>query len=130
MNVGKPKGVIFVMKLPWKVGKKIETPADQKIEQIIKLLFPPLELKEQMANDGSKIKYHIDYSVDSNLDAVLMDLEEGHNDPVARKTISKVIERLNEARRLLEAYAQIDTDAKYIIVDDGEDVDVEAAETN
>ena len=118
------------MKLPWKIEKKIATPADQKIEQIVKLLFPPLELKEQMDNSGSKIKYHIDYSVDSNLDAVLMDLEEGHNDPVARKTISKVVERLNEARRLLEAYAQIDTDAKYIIVDDGEDVDVEAAETH
>jgi hypothetical protein len=117
------------MKLPWKIEKKIETPADQKLEQIKALLFPPLELKEQMSETGSKIKYHIDYSVDSNLDAVLMDLEEGHNDPVARKTISKVVDRLNQARRLLEAYAELDKEAKYIIVDDGEDKDVEAAET-
>ena len=117
------------MKLPWKIQKKIETPADQKLEQIKALLFPPLDLKEQMSETGSKIKYHIDYSVDSNLDAVLMDLEEGHNDPVARKTINKVVGRLNEARRLLEAYAQLDKEAKYIIVDDGEEQDVEAAET-
>jgi hypothetical protein len=117
------------MKSFWKVEKKIETPADQKIEQLIKLLFPPLQLKEHPQEDGSKIKFHIDYSVDSNLDAVLMYLEEGHNDPVSRKTISKVIERLNEARRLLEAYAQIDTDAKYIIVDDGDDENVEAKES-
>jgi hypothetical protein len=117
------------MKLPWKIQKKIETPADQKLEQIKALLFPPLDLKEQISETGSKIKYHIDYSVDSNLDAVLMDLEEGHNDPVARKTISKVVGKLNEARRLLEAYAQLDKEAKYIIVDDGEEKNVEASET-
>jgi hypothetical protein len=118
------------MKLPWKIEKKIETPAEQKLEQIINVLFPPLELKEQMDETGLKIKYHIDYSVDSNLDAVLMDLEEGHNDPVARKTISKVIDRLNQARRLLEAYAELDKEAKYIIVEDGDDIDVKAAETS
>lgn len=116
------------MKLPWKVEKKVETPADQKLEQIKKLLFPPLELREHLDKDGSKVKFHIDYSVDSNLDAVLMDLEEGHNDPVARKTINKVVEKLNEARRLLEAYAQLDKDAKYIIVDDGAEEDVEESE--
>jgi hypothetical protein len=123
------EGILFVMKLPWKIQKKIETPADQKLEQIKALLFPPLDLKEQISETGSKIKYHIDYSVDSNLDAVLMDLEEGHNDPVARKTISKVVGKLNEARRLLEAYAQLDKEAKYIIVDDGEEKNVEASET-
>jgi hypothetical protein len=96
------------MRFPWKIEKKVETPADEKLEQIKKILFPPLELKEEMGNDGTKVKFHIDYSVDSNLDAVLMDLEEGHNDPVARKTISKVVDRLNDARRLLEAYAQLD----------------------
>jgi hypothetical protein len=117
------------MRFPWKIEKKVETPADEKLEQIKKILFPPLELKEEMGNDGTKVKFHIDYSVDSNLDAVLMDLEEGHNDPVARKTISKVVDRLNDARRLLEAYAQLDNEAKYIIVDDGDNQDVEARET-
>jgi len=117
------------MKLPWKIEKKVETPADEKLEQLKKILFPPLELKEEMGNDGTKIKFHIDYSVDSNLDAVLMDLEEGQNDPVARRTISKVVDRLNEARRLLEAYAELDHEAKYIIVDDGDDRDVEARES-
>jgi len=115
------------MKLPWKVEKRIQTPSDEKLEQLKALLFPPLEIKEQMSETGSKIKYHIDYSIDSNLDAVLMDLEEGHNDPVARKTISKMVDRLNQARRLLEAYAEINAEARYIIVDDGDEKDVEAA---
>jgi len=64
------------------------------------------------------MKFHIDYSVDTNLDAVLMDLQEGHNDPVSQKTINGVIERLQKARRMLDAFAEIDKDAKYIIVQD------------
>ena len=88
------------MKFPWSIKKKINTPADKKIEEIIKILFPPLDIQEKMEQDGSSIKFHIDYSVDSNLDAALMDLQ---------------------VRRLLEAYAKLDEDAKYIIVDDLDD---------
>jgi len=117
------------MKMPWKIKKKIETPDQEKIERIKKLLFPPLILKEEMAKDGQMIKYHVDYSVDSNLDAVLMDLQEGNNDPACHKTLNTIVKRLNSIRILLEAYAQIDTEARYIIVDDmGEEVDVRAAE--
>ncbi|CAB4162922.1 hypothetical protein UFOVP787_182 [uncultured Caudovirales phage] len=116
------------MKLFWKV-KKIDTPKDQKIEKIKKILFPPLDLHEQFQEDGTKIKFHIDYSVDSNLDAVLIDLQEGNNDAVVQKTISSVITRLNEVRRILEAYAELDKDAQYIIVDDGEKIkDIDIAE--
>ena len=117
------------MKIPWKIVKKIETPADQKLEQIKKLLFPPLELREHMDKDGSKVKFHIDYSVDSNLDSVIMDLQEGYNDPACHKTLDAIVKRLHEIRKLLEAYAEIDTEAKYIIVDDGrKEQDVTAAD--
>lgn len=109
------------MKLPWKVTKKADTPADIKIEEIKNLLFPSLELREDYNEQGLSIKYHIDYSVDSNLDAVLIDLQEGQNDEAVRKTLNAIIKRLDKARRLLEAYAQIDKDAKYIIVDTGEE---------
>lgn len=116
------------MKLFWKV-KKVETPNDQKIEKIKKILFPPLDLHEQLQEDGTKIKFHIDYSVDSNLDAALIDLQEGNNDAVVQKTISSVITRLNEVRRILEAYVELDKDAQYIIVDDGEKIkDIDIAE--
>jgi hypothetical protein len=117
------------MKMPWKVKKKIETPDQEKLERLRNLLFPPLVLKEEMAKDGQMIKYHVDYSVDSNLDAVLMDLQEGHNDPACHKTLNTIIKRLNSIRILLDAYAEIDVEARYIIVDDmGEDVDVRAAD--
>lgn len=106
-----------MMKMPWKVEKKIETPAELKLEQIKNLLFPPLELNEEMGNDGNVFKFHVDYSVDSNLDAALMDLQEGNNDPVTQGTINDVVKRLIQVRKLLEAYAKLDKDAKYIIVD-------------
>ena len=105
------------MKFPWTVQKKIETPAEIKLEQIRQLLFPSLELNEEIGKDGSIIKFHVDYSVDSNLDAVLMDLQDGNNDEVTQGTINDVVKKLIEARKLLEAYAEFDKEAKYIIVD-------------
>ena len=113
----------------FQIKRKPATPAEEKIEQIKNLLFPPLALNEEMQKDGEFIKYHIDYSIDSNLDAVLMDLQDGNNDPACHKTLSSVIERLQKIRRLLEAYAELDSEAKYIIVDDGSDKkDIESAE--
>lgn len=117
------------MKFPWTVKKKINTPAEEKLEQIKAILYPPLKLEQEMGKDGVPMKFHIDYSADSNLDAVLMDLQEGHNDQVAHNTINDVIDRLIEVRRLLEAFAQLDPDAKYIIVDNmGKDLDVRTSE--
>ena len=114
-----------MMKMPWKIQKKIETPAELKLEQIKTLLFPPLELNEELSNDGSIMKFHVDYSVDSNLDAALMDLQDGQNDEVTQGTINEVIKRLIQVRKLLEAYAQIDKDAKYIIVDNPKSQNIE-----
>ena len=116
------------MKFPWKVEKKPLTTAEQKLEEIKEILFPPLELKEEMSEGGEVIKYHIDYSVDSNIDAALADLYDGHNDQIVQSTLNKAVARLNKARKLLEAYAQLDKDAKYIIVDNGKDDDIEARE--
>lgn len=117
------------MKMPWIVKRKPATPAEEQIEQIKSLLFPPLRLEQQMQNDGTPVKFHIDYSADSNLDAALLDLQEGYNDQPTQKTISDVIKRLNKVRRLLEAYSEFDKDAKYIIVENLEqDQDVTAAE--
>lgn len=113
------------MKLPWKIKKKIETPADQKLEQIKNLLFPQLVTEEELGNDGSFIKFHVDYSVDSNLDAALIDLQEGNNDEVVQGTINEVVKKLIEVRRLLEAYAKMDPEAKYIIVENPKNDSVE-----
>ena len=118
------------MKFPWKVEKQKHplTDAEQKLEEIKQLLFPQLELHEEMDQDGSMIKYHVDYSVDSNIDAALIDLYDGNNDAIVQSTLSKAVSRLNKARKILEAYASLDKDAKYIIVDNGKDDDIEARE--
>jgi hypothetical protein len=77
-----------------------------------------------MDSSGAPIKYMVDYSIDSNLDAVLMDLQDGYNDKAAQKTINTMVSRLNNVRRMLEAYPSVDTEAKYIIVEDGSELDV------
>lgn len=105
------------MKFHWTVKKKVETPAEIKLEQIKELLFPQLELNEELSQEGQLVKFHVDYSVDSNLEAVLMDLQEGYNDESVQKTVNTVIKRLIEVRKLLEAYAKFNPESKYIIVD-------------
>jgi len=92
---------------------KPKTTAEQKLEEIKNILFPPFA--KQTKED---ITFLIDYSADSNLQAVITDLEEGHNDEIMQGTINKVIDRLVEVRKILKAYGEFDTDAQYIIVDD------------
>lgn len=100
---------------------KPKTTADEKIERIINILFPPLELHTDKNGD----KFHVDYSVDTNLEAALMDLEEGHNDAASQKTVRNVTNRIIKVRQLLEAYREIHDEAKYFIADDLEENDLE-----
>lgn len=109
------------MRFPWTIRRKVETPSDQKLVELIALLFPPFELRSEMQENGKLLKYHIDRSVDTNLDAALVDLQNGNNDQVAQKTINSVVSRLAKARQILGAYSDFDKDAKYIIVDDHDD---------
>jgi hypothetical protein len=103
-------------------GKKLEdkTLAEVKLDQIRELLFPPCD--EHIDRDGQK--YHVDYSADMNLDAALVDLEEGHNDEATRNTIKKVSARIYAVRKILDSYAEI-TDAHYLIVDDMSEIEIE-----
>jgi hypothetical protein len=94
--------------------KKPKTEAELQLEKIKNLLFPPMEEGEM---DG--IKFLVDYSVDQNLEAALIDLEEDHNDEACRNTIRKVAKKLYDIRVLMDAYSnKLDKDFKYIIVDD------------
>ena len=95
-------------------------PTDKKLEAVINILFPPLTLHTD--KDGNK--FHVDYSIDTNLEAALMDLEDGHNDAACQNTIRKVVDRIIKVRQMLEAYREIDKDAKYFIADDLEDDNV------
>jgi len=101
------------------IKKKVETPADEKIQQIQNILFPSLEsYKDKEGN-----KFHIDYSADTNLTSVLLDLEEGYNDETAQKTIKGVIRQIEKVRKVLEFYQRLDKDAKYIVADDYENLE-------
>jgi hypothetical protein len=92
---------------------KPKTTADEKLEEIERILFPPF--KKETNKD---VTFLVDYSVDSNLQSAVNDLEEGHNDEIVRGTINKVVDRIVKVRAILDAYNEIDLDAKYIIVDD------------
>lgn len=105
------------MKFPWKIVKVTTTPADKKLEEIANILFPPLRLESFPNKDGTVSKVHVDSSADSNLDAALIDLTDGHNDRTTQNTIKNVADRLIQVRDLLEAYSEIDSEAEYIIVD-------------
>ena len=102
------------MQFPWKIVKRSFTPADEKLDKIKEILFPDFE--RQTLSNGDKTL--IDYSIDSNLESALSDLEDGINDPTLRKTIRLSIDRLIEIRKLLEAYGEFDMGAKYVVVDD------------
>lgn len=84
----------------------------EEAQQIVDILFPPLETRE--GKDGV---YQIDYSVDSNLQSALIDLQDGVNDKVVQDTISKAIDALIKARNILQVYPELDERSKYVIVD-------------
>jgi hypothetical protein len=106
---------------PFKVERKNNTPAEEKLEQIKDILFPPCKLNEEMDKDGSIFKWQVDYSVDMNLDAALTDLEEGHNDVAVHNTIRDISKRLYSIRKILDAYMELDPEAKYIMVESSKD---------
>lgn len=82
------------------------------MQQVVDILFPPLKTEE--SKDGV---YQIDYSIDSNLQSALVDLQDGTNDKIVQDTIAKAIDALIKVRNILEVYPEIDERAKYIIVD-------------
>jgi hypothetical protein len=107
--------------LSWKMlPQSATTPseAELKLKQLNDILFPPLELKTGHGFDGEEVVYHIDYGVDSNLDAALCDMQDGTNDEVTQRTIKSIIERLYKARELLSANYPIDKKAKFLAVAD------------
>jgi hypothetical protein len=101
------------------VEKKIDTPAEQRLEEIRNILFPPHEAKETLDKEtGEMFKFYVDYSADMNLDSAMHDIQEGFADEIVQKTVKDVIDRLYKVRQLLNAdQIKYDPDAKYVIVD-------------
>lgn len=114
---------------PFKVEKKPYTPAEEKIELIRNILFPPSKIKEDYDEAGKHHKWQVDYSADMNLYAAIIDLQEGHNDKAVHNTINDIHDRLAKVREILDEYMQLSKEADYIIVENmKDDVDVESRE--
>jgi hypothetical protein len=86
----------------------------KELELIAQILFPSLETR--MDKDGNV--YQIDKSVDTNLESILYELQDGNNDRVSHDSLNSVIGRLIEVRKILDVYPELDKKTKYIIVDD------------
>jgi len=104
-----------------------KTAADKKLEEIKNILFPPTKVHEQV-EAGEKVRFMVDYSIDNNLYAALIDLQEGHNDKTVQKTVNQCITALIKVRDILEAHMLLDKEAKYITVEMPENIDVEEIE--
>ena len=104
---------------PFKIKKKPSTPAEEQLDIIKNILFPPAEIKQEIdpKNENKPFKWLVDYSADMNLHAALVDLEEGHNDPAVHKTIKDIIERIVKIRDMFEARMEFDPEAEYIMVE-------------
>jgi predicted polyphosphate/ATP-dependent NAD kinase len=77
--------------------------AEVKLERLKALLFPPLKLREKIFDDGEVVRFHVDSSVDSNLNVAITDVEDGYNDAISQKTLNVILKRLLIARTLLGA---------------------------
>lgn len=114
---------------PFKVEKKLSTPAEEKLERIRQILFPQPKLEQDVDKDGVLHKFQVDYSADMNLYAAVIDLQEGQNDQVVHNTINDIHDRLHKVREVLDEHMQLSKEAEYIIVENlKEEVDVEARE--
>jgi hypothetical protein len=96
-----------------KTDSKILSEAEHKLKMIENILFPQYSLES--TPDGKF--FHVDCAVDSNLEAMLCDLQDGYNDAVAHNTINSVTKKLLEARKLLGVKNYMDKRAEYIILD-------------
>jgi len=85
---------------------------EAELEQIANLLYPE---PEEKIVDGLVIV--VDRSVDANLNAALLDLEDGTNDETTRLTIRACVQRLFEVRDILEARYRVNERARYLMVD-------------
>jgi len=93
--------------------KKKKNTAEEKLDQISKLLFPHYETQK---DDQGRV-FVVDYSVDSNIFAALMDLQDGNNDPIVHDILDHCNKQLMEAREILDAYSILNKKAEYVIVD-------------
>lgn len=98
--------------------KKVEpeiSRSDKILHEISALLFPKFEVREV---EGEK--YSIDSSVDTNIEAVLTDIQDGYVDEICVKTLKACFEKIYRVRQLLKAFHEMDPEVKRYVIAMGE----------
>lgn len=113
VHCGKEEALMLKSYIMNSLNPRDPTPAEIKLGAVTDMLFPDLVVR--VAEDG--LEYVTDYSIDTNLHAALVDLEEGQNDQTTRETIRKCLHLLREVREYLGAEQQISKKARYLVVD-------------
>ena len=83
----------------------------RELQLINDILFPEYELEQIPGGEY----YHIDRSVDTNLDGVIFDLEDGKNDETSRQTLKHISDKLFKVRELLQVHQEMHPDVKHIV---------------
>lgn len=104
------------------------TEAEQRLDEIRKILFPKSVRHTELDENGKEVTYHIDYSADLNLEAALTDIQEGYSDDTVRATISDVIERINSIRNILDEHLMFTNDVNFFVVENMRKENVEDIE--
>lgn len=100
-----------VIKRWFKREKKIVF-SDDRFHQVFSILFPDVEFK----TDEHDNHYIVDYSVDRNLDSILVDLQEGMNDEMVQHNLREICERVSIIRQILEVETDYHPQAKYLVI--------------
>jgi hypothetical protein len=98
--------------------KKVESNfnhSDRLLKEVAELLFPKFEVREV---EGEK--YSIDSSVDTNIEAVLTDIQDGYVDEICVKTLKACFEKIYRVRQLLKAFHEMDPEVKRYVIAMGE----------
>jgi len=82
-----------------------------KLDALREILFPRL-VTETRAGET----YHVDRSVDANLNAVLLDMQDGLVDDITENTVRDVMRALVKARDILVRESDIPEGATYLVV--------------
>ena len=125
----------------WFKNKKVDiqthteprTYLQKKLNTISDSLFPKYETKR----DSSGVKYHVDSSVDMNLEAVISDIEDGYVDKNTIQTLKAIAQKINEVRAVLDIMHELDPEVHHFfyymnIGDNGEmeETEVTVSEQN
>ena len=93
----------------------------KELKEIRDLMFPDYKLEQLPTGEV----FHVDMSVDTNLDSVIYELEDGTNDETTRKTLRSISDTLFKVRKILMVEQVMHPDVKHIVFAQEENSEVQ-----